>query len=112
LTGFDIARYLITNAQFKLFMDDDGYNPAQPWWDVAGKVWLHKNAKPEPSQWDNSSIGIARPNHTVVGVSWYEAIAVCRCLTQQQTYNPQEHDYTLPSEAEWEFVARGIMRRV
>lgn len=122
---FAIARYPVTNAQYALFIGDDGYNPAQPWWDGAGRAWLarddqhtadlvkfqRRRTKDYPELWDDERFGQARPNHPVVGVSWYEAMAFCRWLTQHQVYNPDKSTYTLPSEAEWEYAARGVARR-
>ena len=43
------------------------------------------------------------PNHPVVGVSWYEAVAYCAWLTAT---NPG-HFFRLPDEAMWEKAARG-----
>jgi formylglycine-generating enzyme required for sulfatase activity len=40
IAPFEIARNPITNAQYKLFIDDDGYNLSRPWWDEAGRAWL------------------------------------------------------------------------
>ena len=65
----------------------------------------------EPRYWNDEWFGQARLNHPVVGVSWYEAMAFCRWLTQHQLYNPDQSTYTLPSEAEWEYAARGVERR-
>ena len=51
--------------------------------------------------WD-TSLASNQPNTPVVGVSWYEALAYCQWLsavTGQQ--------FTLPTEAQWEFAARG-----
>jgi formylglycine-generating enzyme required for sulfatase activity/energy-coupling factor transporter ATP-binding protein EcfA2 len=125
LPTFEIARYPLTNAQWKLFIDDDGYNPDAPWWDEAGRAWLRRddqateglasyqrrNYKQHPEWWRNNELGIARPNHPVVGISWYEAVAFCRWLTKHQTYNPDGYTYLLPSEAEWEYAARRATRR-
>ena len=125
LATFELARYPITNAQYALFMADHGYNLSHPWWDAAGRAWLarddattpklqsnqRRRFKDQPEWWDDERYGQARPNHPVVGISWYEAIAFCRWLTQSRVYNPDGHTYTLPSEAEWEYAARGLERR-
>jgi formylglycine-generating enzyme required for sulfatase activity len=125
LPTFELARYPLTNAQWKLFIDDDGYNADAPWWDDPGRAWLlrddhateglehlqRRDYKQYPEWWLHDELGIARPNHPVVGISWYEAVAFCKWLTQHQKYNPNGHIYLLPSEAEWEYAARKATRR-
>jgi|GEM_PF-708872 len=125
LPTFELGRYPVTNAQYKLFLDDNGYDPDMPWWDAAGRTWLarddqateglasyqQRQYKQHPEWWHDERFGIARPNHPVVGVSWYEAIAFCRWLTQHRGYNPDRFIYLLPSEAEWEYAARRATRR-
>lgn len=108
LSDYAIARYPVTNAQYALFMADDGYNAKQPWWDTAGHAWLRKARDVAPRDWDNERFGKARPNHPVVNVSWYEAMAFCRWLTQTLI---DGYAYSLPTEAEWEYAARGNQRR-
>jgi formylglycine-generating enzyme required for sulfatase activity len=111
LPTFEIARYPLTNAQWELFIKAKGYNPNAPWWDEAGQAWLRKDGRTQPSRWNDERFGIARPNHPVVGISWYEAVAFCRWLTQHPTYNQEKYVYLLPSEAEWEYAARRATRR-
>lgn len=125
LGAFALGQYPVTNAQFELFLAEGGYDPTRPWWDGAGRAWLARNAraserlrpsqrrrfKDRPNFWDDERFGSAWPNHPVVGVSWYEATAFCRWLTQHPTYNPAGYVYALPSEAEWEYAARGTERR-
>jgi formylglycine-generating enzyme required for sulfatase activity/energy-coupling factor transporter ATP-binding protein EcfA2 len=108
VSTFEIARYPITNAQYKRFIDDDGYNPARPWWDEAGRAWLQNKKVQQPRDWNDERFGIARPNYPVVGISWYEAVAFCRWLTQRLQ---DDYIYRLPTEAEWEYAARRDTRR-
>lgn len=124
LPTFEIARYPLTNAQYKLFIDAGGYDPDAPWWqadpdarawllrdDVATEglqPWQRRTRKDRPELWEDPNFGIVRPNHPVVGVSWFEAAAFCRWLTQQLDDGSV---YCLPSEAEWEYAARRATRR-
>lgn len=123
IAPFEIARYPLTNGQYKWFIDADGYNHLGDWWDVSARDWLARNDtaidglrswqrrehKDKPEFWDSREYGIVRPNYPVVGISWYEAVAYCRWLTE---YLKDGFTYSLQSEAEWEFAARGIQRRI
>ncbi|MEI8165865.1 MAG: SUMF1/EgtB/PvdO family nonheme iron enzyme [Chloroflexales bacterium] len=119
---FELARYPLTNAQFKRFIDAGGYNPSHPWWDEAGRTWLarddaktkdlnewqRRTFKDRPEFWGDARFGLPRLNHPVVGLNWYEATAFCVWLTQHLN---DGYNYRLPSEAEWEYAARGAARR-
>ncbi|MBX0331519.1 SUMF1/EgtB/PvdO family nonheme iron enzyme, partial [Oscillochloris sp. ZM17-4] len=109
IESFELARYPVTNAQFKDFIDAGGYDPSAPWWAIGGD-WLREEGVAAPRYWDDARFGIARPNHPVVGVSWYEATAFCGWLTDHHLNDG--HIYRLPSEAEWEYAARGSERRM
>jgi len=123
IADFELARYPVTNGQYRRFMDADGYDPAAPWWDEAARIWLarddtategleawqQRQHKHQPEFWDDETFGSVRPNYPLVGVSWYEATAFCRWLTQQLD---DGYEYMVPSEAEWEYAVRGSTRRM
>lgn len=107
VAAFRIAAYPVTCAQFRPFVEGDGYsNPA--YWTEAGWKWKEAEKKSEPYFWDDLRWNI--DNHPVVGVSWYEAVAWCRWYTarlRELGLLGQSQEIRLPTEAEWEWAARG-----
>jgi formylglycine-generating enzyme required for sulfatase activity len=109
VASFELARYPVTNAQWALFIAAGGYQAEQSWWNAAGRAWLARDRKDQPSRWDDARFGKAHPNYPVVGVNWYEAMAFCGWLTR---HLHDGYTYTLPSELELEYAARGAARRM
>jgi formylglycine-generating enzyme required for sulfatase activity len=102
--AYRISKYPVTNAQFAAFVQDGGYtNP--DYWTEAG--WQEKGDRTGPQTYGGV---YDLPNHPVVRVTWYEALAFCRWLDEQlhQRAELSEGEHmTLPTEAEWEKAARG-----
>jgi formylglycine-generating enzyme required for sulfatase activity/energy-coupling factor transporter ATP-binding protein EcfA2 len=113
---FWIARFPVTNAQFRLFVAASGYQEER-FWPEAARVdfWSGRgfqgryDSRPrnEPRTFDEP---FSLANHPVVGISWYEALAFTRWLAeylQQRSLLPTGWTVRLPSEQEWEKAARG-----
>ena len=120
--AYRISKYPITNAQFAAFVQDWGYtNP--DYWTEAGWRWRAGDDVTGPETYGGA---FDLPNHPAVGVSWYEAVAFCRWLTDKLRVTSYElrvarenggmdvwdfgsgrYEVRLPTEAEWEKVARG-----
>ena len=67
-----ISRYPITNAQFQEFVKDENGYQDNAWWTADGLQW---RGKTHPYKYGGV---FELPNHPVVGVSWYEALAFTR----------------------------------
>ena len=66
LPTFWIARYPVTNAQYRTFLDDGGYQETRWWRDL-------ERPQPQEPRWP-------QPNRPRTNVDWYEAVAFGRWL--------------------------------
>jgi formylglycine-generating enzyme required for sulfatase activity len=104
---FWIARYPITYAQYRAFLDaKDGF---------ANPRWWRGLAAPEDHRRRLGEQRFPYWNHPAENVSWYDAVAFCRWLTAKVREHPgllppelgQSWKITLPTEWQWEKAARG-----
>jgi len=102
LPDYWIGQYPVTNAQYRAFIEGGGYR-TRAYWTEAGWGW--KGDRTQPRYWNDERY--SGPQQPVVGVSWYEAVAYCRWLSEATG-----RQYKLPSEAEWEKAARGADGRI
>jgi formylglycine-generating enzyme required for sulfatase activity len=100
LPGFWIAKYPVTVAQYRVFVEDGGYQQ-QEYWTPTGWEWKQKKNHRQPWRWEDMRFN--RSNQALIGVSWYEGMAFCAWLTGQ--LNGMGYEVRLPTEAEWEAAA-------
>ena len=82
--GFWIAEFPVTNAQYSVFLEKAGTKA--------------------PAYWRDRRFNA--PDQPLVGVDWEESRSFAKWLTEQANLGGAFH-IDLPSEAEWEYAARG-----
>lgn len=97
---FFMATYPVTIIQFLSFMNDGGYNRKE-FWSVLGWKYKIKNNWNKPLNWDRQMRLYS--NYPITGVSWFEAEAFCKWMNLYLSVS----SIRIPTEAEWEWVARG-----
>lgn len=97
--AFAITKYPVTNAQYQVFVDADGYRE-QRWWTETGWQQRQVEGWRKPRYWrDQLWNGAEQP---VVGISWFEAVAFCQWLSETVS-----ETILLPTEQQWQRAAQG-----
>ena len=100
LDAYYIAKFEVTNREWKKFRDDPGYDDPKFW--PNGRV-VPRDQIPYWTQANNHGGGTpGSDDYPVIGVNWDAASAYCAWLSAKTGKR-----YRLPTEAEWEKAARG-----
>ena len=97
VTDFAMAKYLITNSQYKVFVGHpNGFHNHQ-WWDYSPQAtqWRKDHSRPKPTAFEGADLPRTR-------VSWFDSVAFCNWLSVELNKK-----VSLPTEMEWQRAAVG-----
>jgi len=104
LDAYYIGKHEVTNAEWKKFLSDPGYDDVKFW--PNGRV-MPRDQVPYWTQPRNHGGGTPDSDaYPVIGVNWDAASAFCNWISAKTGKK-----YRLPTEAEWEKAARGTDQR-
>ncbi len=97
VAGFAIAKYLITNTQYKKFIEHPNGFCNPQWWDFSpqGIQWRKDHRNPKPTAFEGADLPRTR-------VSWFDSVAFCNWLSAELNVPVR-----LPTEQEWQRAAVG-----
>ncbi|MFN8443771.1 MAG: SUMF1/EgtB/PvdO family nonheme iron enzyme [Caldilineaceae bacterium] len=108
---FWMARFPVSQAQFAEFVAAAGYRQPRYWQAaIADSFWTPAGFKGDyDDEVRTAPYSLAEPfclpNHPVVALTWYEAVAFCAWLSEQLAQSGWQ--VRLPTELEWEKSAKG-----
>ncbi len=134
VSSFQIGKYPVTMGEFSRFVKDSAYRTLAELSEGA-YIWDGQKWKKEIAAYWRNPLYEQSSDHPVTCISWYDAVSFCNWLSEQDglvpcyaidktRLDPNNHfvedsvkwivecdfsasGYRLPTEAEWEFAARG-----
>jgi formylglycine-generating enzyme required for sulfatase activity len=122
LDAFSIGRYEVTTAQYCAFLSNTTASVSNGYAVGNGHIYGDTYASDGYSRivWSNGTFSVrdSKEDHPVTGIRWFGAIAFCNWLSGREGLDAcydlttgdcdfTRHGYRLPTEAEWEYAARG-----
>lgn len=106
VNDFYMGKYELTLGQFKKFIDETSYQTDAEKGDgsyiFAGGEWEKRSGVNWKCDFEGNIRSQSEYNHPVIHVSWNDASEYCNWLSRKTGKS-----YRLPTEAEWEYAARG-----
>lgn len=91
-----IDKYLVTNGEYRQFVDAGGYNQPELWHEHARPLlsqFVDSTGRPGPALWAKGGYDPSLDKYPVTGLCWYEACAYAKWAGKR-----------LPTAAEWEIA--------